>query len=84
MADALQTFLLTYRTTPCASLSGLKTPAEPPDMPETEEVHVSPEPQEPRPARTRPPPRRLEMDSQEEVPHRLGGGGVVGALNYLC
>ena len=28
MADALQTFLLTYRTTPCASLSGLKMPAE--------------------------------------------------------
>ena len=28
MADALQTFLLTYKTTSCASLSGLKTPAE--------------------------------------------------------
>ena len=28
MADALQMFLLTYSTTPCASLSGLKTPAE--------------------------------------------------------
>ena len=28
MADALQTLLLTYSTTPCASLSGLKTPAE--------------------------------------------------------
>ena len=26
MADVLQTFLLTYRTTPCAPLSGLKTP----------------------------------------------------------
>ena len=37
---------------------------EPSDMPETEEVHVSPEPQVPRPARTRRPPRRLEMDSQ--------------------
>ena len=22
--------------------------------------------------------------SEEEVSHRLGGGGVVGALNYLC
>ena len=28
MADAHQMFLLTYRTTPCASLSGLKVPAE--------------------------------------------------------
>ena len=39
---------------------------EPPGMSETEEVHVIPEPQVPRPARTRRPPRRLEMDSQRK------------------
>ena len=49
-------------------------------MPETDEVQASPEPQAPRPARTRRPLMRLEMDYQKKYPHRLGGGGVVGDM----
>ena len=40
--------------------------SEPPDLSETKEVDVSPEPQVPRPARTRQLPRRLEMYSQRK------------------
>ena len=63
MCDTFDLPFLPPSETPQAASEKANNP-EPPDMPEIEEVHISPEPQEPRPARTRRPPRRLEMDSQ--------------------
>ena len=57
MCDAYDLTFLPLSETPQAAYEKRNSP-EPPDMPETEEVHVSLEPQVPRP------PRRLEMDSQ--------------------
>ena len=65
MCDTFDLPFLPPSETPQAASEKANSP-EPPDMPETEEVHVSPEPQETRPARTRRPPRRLEMDSQRK------------------
>ena len=65
MCDTFDLPFLPPSETPQAASEKANSP-EPPDMPETEEVHVIPEPQEPRPARTRRPPRRLEMDSQRK------------------
>ena len=65
MCDTFDLPFLPPSETPQAASEEANSP-EPPDMPETEEVHVIPEPQEPRPARTRRPPRRLEMDSQRK------------------
>ena len=74
MCDTFDLPFLPPGETPQAASEKATSP-EPPDMLETEEVHVSPEPQEPRPART----SKKDGDgfSEEEVPHHLGGGGVV-------